>query len=69
MNESELRVAFEEHKDAAYRFTWRMTNSPAAAEPTREGLLKTLDSMQNFNVGGYLVDFSPSITTAPSSWS
>jgi len=32
MNESELRVAFEEHKDAAYRFTWRMTNSPAAAE-------------------------------------
>src|SRR5258705_3640319 len=32
----------------------------AAANPTREGLLKTLDSMQNFNVGGYLVDFSAS---------
>jgi len=32
----------------------------AGANPTREGLLKTLDSMQNFNVGGYLVDFSPS---------
>jgi ABC-type branched-subunit amino acid transport system substrate-binding protein len=25
---------------------------------TREGLMKTLDSMQNFNVGGYVVDFS-----------
>ncbi len=32
----------------------------AGANPTREGLLKTLDSMQNFNVGGYQVDFSPS---------
>ncbi len=32
----------------------------AGANPTREGLLKTLDSMQNFNVGGYLIDFSPS---------
>ncbi|TMH87676.1 MAG: ABC transporter substrate-binding protein [Betaproteobacteria bacterium] len=32
----------------------------AGANPTREGLLKTLDSIQNFNVGGYLVDFSPS---------
>src|SRR5262245_3588421 len=26
---------------------------------TREGLMKTLDAMQNFNVGGYVVDFSP----------
>jgi DNA-directed RNA polymerase specialized sigma24 family protein len=32
MIDSELRRAFEEHKDAIYRFTWRMTNSPAAAE-------------------------------------
>jgi ABC-type branched-subunit amino acid transport system substrate-binding protein len=32
----------------------------AGANPTREGLLKTLDSMQNFNVGGYQIDFSPS---------
>jgi len=29
------------------------------ANPTREGLMKTLDSMQAFNVGGYQVDFSP----------
>jgi branched-chain amino acid transport system substrate-binding protein len=31
----------------------------AGANPTREGLLRTLDSLQNFNVGGYQVDFSP----------
>ena len=31
----------------------------AGANPTREGLMKVLDSMQNFNVGGYVVDFSP----------
>jgi len=30
----------------------------SGANPTREGLMKTLDSMQNFNVGGYVVDFS-----------
>jgi branched-chain amino acid transport system substrate-binding protein len=32
----------------------------AGANPTREGLLKTLDSIQNFNVGGFAIDFSPS---------
>jgi len=32
----------------------------AGANPTREGLMKTLDSMQSFNVGGYVIDFSPS---------
>src|SRR5215467_4268593 len=31
----------------------------AGANPTREGLMKALDSMQGFNVGGYVVDFSP----------
>jgi branched-chain amino acid transport system substrate-binding protein len=31
----------------------------AGANPTREGVMKALDSMQNFNVGGYVVDFSP----------
>jgi len=31
----------------------------AGANPSREGLLKTLDSMQSFNVGGFVVDFSP----------
>lgn len=32
MTKSEVRAAFEEHKDTVYRFAWRMTNSPAAAE-------------------------------------
>ena len=32
----------------------------AGANPTREGLLKTLDSIHKFNVGGYQIDFSPS---------
>ena len=30
----------------------------AGANPTREGVMKALDAMQNFNVGGYVVDFS-----------
>ena len=32
----------------------------AGANPTRESLLKALDSIRNFDVGGYIVDFSPS---------
>jgi len=31
----------------------------AGANPTREGLMKALDGMQQYNVGGYVVDFSP----------
>ncbi|HTQ73680.1 MAG TPA: ABC transporter substrate-binding protein [Burkholderiales bacterium] len=30
----------------------------AGANPTREGLMKALDSMHGYNVGGYVVDFS-----------
>lgn len=32
MIEREFRAAFDEQKDAVYRFAWRMTNSPSAAE-------------------------------------
>jgi RNA polymerase sigma-70 factor (ECF subfamily) len=32
MTGTEFRSAFHEHKDAIYRFAWRMTNSPGAAE-------------------------------------
>jgi RNA polymerase sigma-70 factor, ECF subfamily len=32
MTDAEFRAAFEDHKNAVYRFAWRMTNSPAAAE-------------------------------------
>jgi ABC-type branched-subunit amino acid transport system substrate-binding protein len=30
----------------------------AGSNPTREGLMKALDGMQNYNVGGYVVDFT-----------
>jgi RNA polymerase sigma-70 factor, ECF subfamily len=32
MNETEIRAAYHAHKDAIYRFAWRMTGSAAAAE-------------------------------------
>jgi RNA polymerase sigma-70 factor (ECF subfamily) len=32
MTGTEFRSAFQDHKDAIYRFAWRMTNSPGAAE-------------------------------------
>ncbi len=32
MTGTEFRSAFHEHKDAVYRFAWRMTNSPVASE-------------------------------------
>lgn len=32
MTDTELRQAFDQHKDAVYRFAWRMTASPDAAE-------------------------------------
>jgi RNA polymerase sigma-70 factor (ECF subfamily) len=32
MTECEFRDAFKNHKDAVYRFAWRMIRSPAAAE-------------------------------------
>lgn len=32
MTDAEIRAAFDEHKDAVYRFAWRMTNSAPAAE-------------------------------------
>jgi RNA polymerase sigma-70 factor, ECF subfamily len=32
MTELEFKAAFEEHRDAVYRFAWRMMHSPAAAE-------------------------------------
>jgi ABC-type branched-subunit amino acid transport system substrate-binding protein len=31
----------------------------AGSNPTREGVMKALDSLQSFNVGGYVVEFSP----------
>ena len=32
MTDAEFQAAFEQHKDAVYRFAWRMSGSPAAAD-------------------------------------
>src|SRR6266581_255819 len=42
MTEREFRAAFREHKDAIYRFAWRMTNSPATAEDIAQDVFLTL---------------------------
>jgi RNA polymerase sigma-70 factor, ECF subfamily len=42
MNDAEFRTAFEQHKDAVYRFAWRMTNSRAAAEDIAQEAFLTL---------------------------
>src|SRR5262245_44178159 len=42
MTEREFRTAFLEHKEAVYRFAWRMTNSSAAAEDIAQDVFLTL---------------------------
>ena len=32
MTDAEFQAVFDQHKDAVYRFAWRMSGSPAAAE-------------------------------------
>jgi RNA polymerase sigma-70 factor, ECF subfamily len=32
VTDAEFQTAFDQHKDAVYRFAWRMSGSPAAAE-------------------------------------
>jgi RNA polymerase sigma-70 factor, ECF subfamily len=39
---SEFKLVFEEHKDAVYRFAWRMTNSPHAAEDIAQEVFMAL---------------------------
>lgn len=42
MTDNEFKAAFEEHKDAVYRFAWRMMNSPAAAEDVAQEVFLSL---------------------------
>jgi len=42
MTEREFRTAFHEHQDAIYRFAWRMTASPAAAEDIAQDVFLAL---------------------------
>jgi RNA polymerase sigma factor (sigma-70 family) len=39
---NEFRSAFEEHKDAIYRFAWRMTSSPTTAEDVTHDVFMAL---------------------------
>jgi RNA polymerase sigma-70 factor (ECF subfamily) len=42
VTDNEFKAAFEEHKDAVYRFAWRMMNSPAAAEDVAQDVFLSL---------------------------
>jgi RNA polymerase sigma-70 factor (ECF subfamily) len=42
VTDNEVQAAFEEHKDAVYRFAWRMLNSPAAAEDVAQDVFLAL---------------------------
>ncbi len=42
MTESEFRSAFEQNKDAVYRFAWRMSGSAEAAEDIAQEVFLTL---------------------------
>jgi RNA polymerase sigma-70 factor (ECF subfamily) len=42
VTDQEFQAAFEEHKDAVYRFAWRMMNSPAGAEDVAQDVFLSL---------------------------
>jgi RNA polymerase sigma-70 factor (ECF subfamily) len=42
VTDAELQRAFDEHKDAVYRFAWRMTSSVAAAEDIAQEVFLSL---------------------------
>jgi RNA polymerase sigma-70 factor (ECF subfamily) len=50
MIDDEFRMVFEQHKDAVYRFAWRMCGSPAVAEDiAQETFLTLLRQPDKFN--------------------
>ena len=50
MTDSDFRTAFEQHKDAIYRFAWRMSGSAAVAEDiTQEVFLALLVQPERFD--------------------
>jgi RNA polymerase sigma factor (sigma-70 family) len=42
VTDDEVKAAFEEHKNAVYRFAWRMMNSAAAAEDVAQDVFLSL---------------------------
>lgn len=50
MTDAELQAAFEQHKDAVYRFAWRMAGSAAAAEDiTQDTFVRLLRYPRRFD--------------------
>ncbi len=64
MTDDEVKAAFEEHKNAVYRFAWRMMNSAAAAEDVAQDVfLSLLHHRDRFDSGrGRLRPFLLGIT-------
>jgi RNA polymerase sigma-70 factor (ECF subfamily) len=42
VTDAEFQAAFDQHKDAVYRFAWRMSSSPAAAEDVTQDVFLAL---------------------------
>jgi RNA polymerase sigma-70 factor (ECF subfamily) len=42
MTDSDFRAIFDQYKDTVYRFAWRMTNSPTAAEDIAQEVFLSL---------------------------
>ena len=42
MTDADVHAAFDEHKNAVYRFAWRLLSSPAAAEDITQDVFLTL---------------------------
>lgn len=42
MTDAAFQSAFDQHKDAVYRFAWRMTSSPSTAEDVTQDVFLTL---------------------------
>ena len=50
MTDAQFQAVFDEHKDAVYRFVWRMARSPAAAEDiTQDVFVALLRSPDRFD--------------------
>lgn len=50
MTDAEFQAVFDEHKDAVYRFVWRMARSPSAADDiTQDVFVALLRSPERFD--------------------